>query len=228
LVTPASTFLLASKEIIWGIEPGTSNLYAFEVKDAPYYILPNGKTPLAASIFVSMSDSLAKAFEPNDARFSGWVGIDSVPAVGSTPAAVYYYSKKYKTVGLLTAPAEIIALFRLGEQFLIRAEARAQQNNTSGALADLNTIRTRAALPASTASAQSDILAAIARERRVELFLEQGHRFFDLRRTGALDALMSGVAPTKQGTWSNTSKWWPIPIADIQNDQNLIQTPGYN
>jgi len=228
LVAPAATFGLTSKEVIWGIEPGSSTLYAFEVKDAPYYLIPNGKTPLAAGTFVSMSDSLVKSFEPNDARFTAWVGVDSVPAAGSTPAAVYYYSKKYKAVGVLTAPLEIIALFRLGEQYLIRAEARARQNNINGALSDLNAIRTRANLPAATSPDQATTLAAIAHERRVELFLEQGHRFLDLRRTGALDPLMTVVAPAKGGVWTSYNKWWPIPVADVQNDKNLIQTPGYN
>lgn len=228
LVAPATTFALTSKEVIWGIEPGTGNLYAFEVKDAPYYLIPNGKTPLGAGLFASMSDSLVKSFEPNDARFTAWVGIDSVPATGATPAAVYYYSTKYKAVGVLSAPLEIIALFRLGEQYLIRAEARAQQNNIGGALADLNAIRSRAGLPAASTPDAATTLAAIAHERRIELFLEQGHRFLDLRRTGALDPLMSVVAPTKQGVWTSYSKWWPIPVADIQNDKNLIQTPGYN
>jgi hypothetical protein len=175
----------------------------------------------------TLSDSLVKAFEPGDARYINWVGADTVAASGSTPMTIYYYAYKYKAIGSYTAPQESVVLFRLGEQYLIRAEARAQQNNLAGALADLNAVRTRAGLPAAAAVSQTDILGAIQKERRVELFTETGHRFFDLRRTGALDALMTAVAPQKGGSWSSYKAWWPIPLTDIQNDTRLVQTPGY-
>ena len=121
-------------------------------------------------------------------------------------------------------------MFRLGEIYLIRAEARAQQGNSTGAgsaASDLNTVRARATLPPTTAVTQADMLAAIAHERRVELFCENGNRFFDLRRTGNLDAVMNVLAPLKGGSWASNKEWWPIPLSDIQNDINLTQTPGF-
>jgi hypothetical protein len=121
----------------------------------------------------------------------------------------------------------MIVLFRLAEQYLIRAEARAQQNNLGGAIPDLNTVRARAGLGGTTASTQADILTAILHECRVEFFTEEGHRFFDLRRTGNLDAVMNIMAPLKGGAWSTNKAWWPIPLTDIQNDTHLTQTPGY-
>jgi starch-binding outer membrane protein, SusD/RagB family len=227
LVNLAHTFLINSTEIIWGLEPFDEFGTPYIVQDAKAYILPNGVTPEAANIAVSLSDSLVDAFEPGDARFTNWVGADTVAASGSTPMTVYFYAYKYKANGTYTAPQESLVLFRLGEQYLIRAEARAQQNNLTGALADLNAIRARAGLSASTAVSQADVLAAIQRERRVELFVEDGHRFFDLRRTGSLDALMSSVAPQKGGAWASFKEWWPIPLTDIQSGPHLAQTPGY-
>jgi starch-binding outer membrane protein, SusD/RagB family len=227
LVNPAQTFLINSTEIIWGIEPFQLLGLSYIVKDAHDYILPNGATPISGDVRVCLSDSLVKAFEPGDARFTNWVGADTVAASGSTPTTIYYYDHKYKADSTYTTPQESVVLFRLGEQYLIRAEARAQQNNLTGALADLNAIRARAGLPASTAVSQADVLVAIQRERRVELFLEEGHRFFDLRRTGSLDALMNTVAPQKGGSWTSFKTWWPIPLTDIQNDTHLVQTPGY-
>jgi starch-binding outer membrane protein, SusD/RagB family len=228
LVKLAQTFLINSTEIIWGLEPFQGASYpAYVVKDTRAYILPKGVSPLAAFIFSSLSDSLVNAFEPGDARFTNWVGADTVAASGSTPMTVYYYAYKYKANVGYTAPQESLVMFRLAEQYLIRAEARAQQNNLTGALADLDAIRARAGLPASTALSQADVLAAIQRERRVELFVEDGHRFLDLRRTGNLDALMSTVCPQKGGAWASFKEWWPIPLTDIQNDTHLTQTPGY-
>lgn len=222
LTALSKTFLLNSPEIIWGIEPYSAGLYPYQVKDAKGFYMPAGKTPASIPVVATLSDSLMAAFEAGDARKANWVGKDSV-----SPTAIYYYAYKYTAIGTYTAPQEMIALFRLAEQYLIRAEARAQQNNLTGAAADLNTVRTRAGLSATTAAIQSDLLAAILRERRVELFTESGHRFFDLRRTGKLDALMNVLAPLKGGTWASFKAWWPIPVGDIQNDTHLTQTPGF-
>ncbi len=83
-----------------------------------------------------------------------------------------------KARGTYTTAQENIVMLRLAEQFLIRAEARAVLNDLNGALADLNFVRTRAGLPASAATTKPEILGAIQRERRVELFIESGHRYF--------------------------------------------------
>ena len=227
LVSPLNTFLIGSPEIIWGIEPDFSLGDAYIELDAPVYHVAAGVYPPTAAVGVCLSDSLVDAFEPGDLRYTDWVGVDSVAASGSTPAAVYYYAYKFKAIGAYTAPQEVIPMCRLAEQYLIRAEARARQNNLTGALADLNAIRARAGLPASTAVSQADVLAAILRERRVELFTELGNRFFDLRRTGNLDAVMNVIAPLKGGSWSSYKEWWPIPLSDVQNDTHLTQTPGF-
>jgi hypothetical protein len=215
----SKVFLLKSPEIIWGLEPVPTQ---FIVKDASTYYLPAGKTPASVGIPATLSDSLIGSFEAGDARYPTWVTRDSV-----SPTAIYYTPTKYTARGTYTAPQEMIAMFRLAEQYLIRAEARAQQSNLGGAISDLNIVRARAGLAATTASAQADVLAAILHERRVELFTEEGHRFFDLRRTGNLDAVMNIMAPLKGGSWTSSKAWWPIPLTDIQNDSHLTQTPGY-
>ena len=222
LTALSKVFLVNSPEIIWGVEPSNLGLYPYLVKDARSYYLPAGKTPAVAAVAGTLSDSLRATFEPGDARFSNWIGKDSV-----SPSAVYYYPYKYKANGTYTAAQEMVVLFRLAEQYLIRAEARAEQNNPAGAAADVNAVRARAGLAPTTAVTQTDLLAAILHERRVELFTESGQRFFDLRRTGNLDATMTIDAPLKGGSWSSYKDWWPIPVSDIQNDTHLTQTPGY-
>jgi hypothetical protein len=222
----SKVFLVNNPEVIWGVVPYNAGSYAYTVKDANAFYLPAGKTPSAQGVAGTLSDSLVKTFEAGDARYTNWVGIDTVPASGNTPMAIYYYPGKYK-VRSATAAQEVVVLFRLAEQYLVRAEARAQQNNMPGALTDLNMVRARASLPASAATTQAGVLTAILHERRVELFTEVGHRFFDLRRTGNLDAVMNVIAPLKGGAWSSFKAWWPIPVPDIQNNLHLTQTPGY-
>jgi hypothetical protein len=72
------------------------------------------------------------------------------------------------------------------------------------------------------------MLNAIYHERQVELFTEWGHRWFDLKRTGNLNAVMTAVAPAKGSTWSSYMQLMPIPPTDIMADPNIKQNQGYN
>ena len=73
-------------------------------------------------------------------------------------------------------------IFRLAELYLIRAEAAAELGNLATALSDLNIVRARAGLAASTAVTQQQVLSAIMHERQTELFTEWGNRWFDLEK----------------------------------------------
>ncbi|GAB3998999.1 RagB/SusD family nutrient uptake outer membrane protein [Spirosoma daeguense] len=118
-----------------------------------------------------------------------------------------------------------IVLMRLAEMYLIRAEARAQQNKlsgASGAIADLNVLRARAKAPAISVTAQADVVSAVERERIYELSFE-GHRWYDLVRTGRAQAVMSAFTPN----WNNRFELWPIPQREIQQNTALTQNPGY-
>ena len=119
-------------------------------------------------------------------------------------------------------------VIRLSEIYLIRAEARAQQQNLAPALSDLDTIRSRAGLPPCTANGIQETLNAIYAERRVELFSEYGHRWLDLKRVKAIDQVMTVVSPHKGGSWNDNDSLYPIPFQDIQADPKLSQNPGYN
>lgn len=167
-----------------------------------------------------MSEDLALAFEPDDHRDSLWVGNVPDPTV---PGTLDYYSAKYKdTQG--NGITEYSILFRIEEQYLIRAEARAQLGDISGAQDDLNMIRNRAGLTNTTAANLADLKEALLKERRSELFFEHGHRFFDLKRMGFADAVLSLVKPN----WDTNDALWPIPQSEILANPNLTQNPGYN
>ena len=117
-----------------------------------------------------------------------------------------------------------IVLIRLAEMYLIRAEARAQQGKLAPAVADLNVLRTRAKAPAVAVTAQADVLLAVERERVYELAFE-GHRWYDLVRTGRAQAVMSAFSPN----WNSRYELWPIPQSEIQQNPTLRgqQNPGY-
>jgi starch-binding outer membrane protein, SusD/RagB family len=76
-------------------------------------------------------------------------------------------------------------VIRFSDVLLMHAEAAAQMGDEGAALASLNRVRTRVGIPEISKSGPA-LLDAIYRERRIELGLE-GHRFFDLVRTGKAD-----------------------------------------
>ncbi len=115
-------------------------------------------------------------------------------------------------------------VFRLAEQYLIHAEAAAQLGNLGTAIADLNTVRARAGLGATTATGQADVLAAIMHERQVELFCEWGNRWFDLNRTGTAGTVLNA----EKGGFQSYMALYPVPLTQIQANPLLRQNQGYN
>lgn len=207
-----------NKEAIWQIQPINSPW----VPEATLFILPTSGPSLSQPIY--LRPSLMNEFETGDMRKTNWVG-----NVTTSSGATYYYPFKYK-IKAATTPAlqEYIMMFRLAEQYLIRAEARAQQNKLTESIADLNIVRNRAGLGnVITGPNQQNLLNIIYHERQIEFFSELGHRWFDLKRTGNLDAVMATIAPTKGGTWMPFKQLFPIPNTDIQADVNLRQNSGY-
>ena len=109
---------------------------------------------------------------------------------------------------------------RLADVILLYAEALNENNNTTAALTELNKIRTRAGLSNSTATTTGEIRQAIQDERRLELAFE-GQRWFDLVRTGTVDAEM--------GETVNPNYYiFPIPVSEVLASGGVIeQNPGY-
>lgn len=130
--------------------------------------------------------------------------------------AVTPHVNKYRRAGTLNDSP--IWILRMGEMYLIRAEARAQQNNVAGGLADLNAVRQRADVPATTAATKEALLLLIEDERRLELAFEP-HRWFDLIRTGRAQTVLRITNPNKF--------LFPIPTGEIRANPSLTQNQGY-
>jgi len=164
-----------------------------------------------------VTGSLLQAFEKGDNRRNAWLRANTV---GGTD---YTYPYKYK-VRNSTSVTENNIVLRLAEVYLIRAEARAQQDKIGDALADLNIIRQRAGLTPVTTSTETATLKAIMQERQTELFAEWGHRWLDLKRTGQANEVLVAI---KGANWQPADTLYPIPQSQIQLNPFLTQNPGY-
>jgi hypothetical protein len=172
----------------------------------------------ASTLNYAMRDELISAFETDDTRATKWVGTITIENV------VYKFPSKYKSRTNVNAEFQIC--LRLAEQYLIRAEARMWQDKLIGnnsAQSDLNVIRNRAGLANTTASTTATLTSAIAQERRIELFVEWGDRWFELKRTNTATEVL---APIKS-RWVPTATLYPIPEAAMLTNPNLTQNPGY-
>jgi hypothetical protein len=160
-------------------------------------------------------------------------GVFTLEATGGFPHL--YYSKKYFSNKSEEAPfgdpnpngGSNDRVIRFADVLLMHAEACAQAGDDAAARISLNKVRARARgsnssiLPNVTASG-SALLDAIYYERRVELALE-GHRFFDLVRTGRAASVLGSL-----GYVDATHRLFPIPLSQIQATNGAItQNPGY-
>lgn len=154
---------------------------------------------------------------PNDAFVTlvnnAAIGGNRNVLVAKTSAGLWYGNLYYRSPA--TDPAYVI---RIAELYLIRAEARAQLDNTAGALSDLNLVRDRAGIAPSAAVAKADVLLVIENERKIEFAFEP-HRWFDLVRTGRATAVL--------GLTDATKYILPIPATELLADKALEQNEGY-
>lgn len=121
-------------------------------------------------------------------------------------------------------------LMRLGETYLLKAEAQLKQNNTGGAATTINIIRARAnATPVTGAQINMDF---ILDERARELLAEENRRM-TLMRTGTLVERttrlnVQTINPVVGLLPKHTLM--PIPQTEINLNKDAIleQNPGYN
>ncbi|MFC4478965.1 RagB/SusD family nutrient uptake outer membrane protein [Flavobacterium chungangensis] len=205
-----NVFLKKSKETIWQFQPLRIGK---NTDEAATFIFTSGPPPL-----VSLTADFIDSLETGDLRRTNW--IKGITGQGQT----WYHAYKYRLNNAGTESLEYSVVLRLAEQYLIRAEARAQQGDLIGAKEDLNKIRSRAGLNNTSAISKEQILKAVAKERRKELFSEYGHRFFDLKRTGEISNIL---ILTKPG-WNAYDVMFPIPQNELNVNPNLLpQNEGY-
>ncbi len=204
------------------------------ITNGGYTLSPNyadafktGSPEAIFTVFFSASDQNGLPFQflPTG-RFEYAVGSGLLAAFGTTDKRRLTLLNSGDPLGRfavdkypdLATGASLVPVVRLAEMYLIRAEANL---GTAQSLADINLLRARAGVPASTAATTIDNVLA---ERFVELSFE-GHRWNDLIRTDKIDAVMTAINPA---TWNPAvDKLFPLPFYDLNINKNLVQNPGY-
>jgi starch-binding outer membrane protein, SusD/RagB family len=204
-------FLANSNEAIWQLSQPTLNT----TNEASYF-------GLLFTDYNVLNNQIVNTFEIDDKRFSTWVN------TFDTGSELLYYPFKYQQIEPEDPPREYSMVLRLAEQYLIRAEARAEQDDLAGAIADIDSIRARAGLlliqDTNPGIDKPTLLLAIEQERRVELFTEWGHRWFDLKRTDRATDVLS-VTKTE---WTSDDVLYPIPQSEFDRNPKLgSQNDGY-
>lgn len=146
----------------------------------------------------------------------------------------YYPADKYAFMHKMPTNASSAILMRLGEIYLLHAEALAMQNKLSEAASYVNKIRKRAglaSLPLSASANREAMIDAILKERRLELAFE-GFRFFDLVRHDKAAEVCAAVAQS-DNYWAVRNPLTPetilLPVSHEACEKNpsLLQNPGY-
>jgi len=138
--------------------------------------------------------------------------------IGTVGTGVQNRILKYPDGATNTDPALVM---RLAEVFFIRAEATALSGGSlADALADINLIRERAGVaPVASVASQDELIDLLLAEKYKELFLEGGHRFFDLVRLERHDDVLG---------LEDFRRILPLPQQELNIDGNLmVQNPGY-
>lgn len=193
LVPLDEVFLRTSKEAIWQLIPVRPN---FNTNEGNTFI------PITVPDF-SMAQTVIDAFGERDNRKADWI-LDY-----AYNGEVYPIPYKYK-VANGSDVTEYSVVLRLAEQYLIRAEARAQRGDWIGAVSDLDAVRGRAGLGLLADIAPGlqgqALLDTMEMERQRELFTEWGHRWLDLKRWGRVPA---------------ETAFYPVPEVEIRRNPNL-------
>ena len=182
------------------------------------------------------TQEVVDAFEAGDLRLETSI-LDIEQYIADNPGSSYAPDQGYEQTGYfnrkimarkgdlnigdaaLTNPDNYRAI-RYADVLLMAAEALNRGSiSDARALGYLNEVRNRALLP-DAASSGTNLTNDIYKERRVEL-VGEGHRFFDLVRTGRAAAEIDGFQAGKH-------ELFPIPIEEIVLSGNRWDNnPGY-
>jgi hypothetical protein len=180
------------------------------------------------------TQDLIDAYEEGDIRKEFSFATSYINAAGQTIQDVYVRKYRYSPA-LNNDNANNIPVIRYADVLLMYAECLNEERYETGgdAFRYLNQVRRRAGLAEKVAADipdQASFRLAMEQERRVE-FAFEGHRWFDLVRTGRAIPVINGkaeeinlVAPITENNLV-----FPIPQSQVEiNREKITQNPGYN
>lgn len=150
--------------------------------------------------------------------------------IGLTSSGIPYSKKLVKTSNTIADGGNNWVVLRLADVYLMIAESAAEVSDFSTANLYLNKIKTRAGVSAVALNSKDALLSEIEKERRLEL-IGEGHRWFDLVRTGKALSVMTNHFNNTPGystaKISEHNLLMPIPQSQINTDSAIKQNPGY-
>lgn len=179
------------------------------------------------------SDKLWNSYDQvNDIRFSAYLKDEPLLATQARSSTRLIYKYAGTTYGTAAENVANAKVFRTGEMYLIRAEAKAETSDVTGAATDLNALRAARITNYVNVSfaTKDDAINAIMDERFKELAFE-GHRFWDLKRRNLPVSRLAADAPNAAAMTlpaGNFKFLLPIPLTETQANPLIQQNPGYN
>lgn len=187
--------------------------------------------------FFEMSEGLFNTFSPDDVRTQVLLDDDidggAIDPVSDAPSTIFI--KKYPGRDGIFGLNDV-KMYRVSEQYLIKAEAQARMNDLDGAAATIDILRDARYgddQPTPSYASLEEAIDDILFERRLELAYE-GHRYIDIKRTR--DITNQGIIRNSNDCGGGTPCeleaddfrfTLPIPQAEVDVNPNIIQNPGY-
>ncbi|MCX2584367.1 RagB/SusD family nutrient uptake outer membrane protein [Pedobacter sp. MR22-3] len=220
LSDPADIFSLTNKnnnEIIFAVQFASGINGNSEGSSAYQQFSPSGAISGAKGHNLP-TKSFYQLYSASDKRKTAYVGLTSA----GTP-----FSTKLKASA--TTPVDggsNFVVLRYADVLLMLAEDENELGNSEVAKTYLNMVRKRAGLTDATQRTQEDVRAAISLERRLEL-IGEGHRWFDLLRTGTAISVMNAWFASQNITTriADHDLLQPVPQDQIDTDPAIKQNP---
>ena len=188
------------------------------------------------AIYVSMSNGLFNILNPDDIRTDLLLDNETEITEQTVESEDEYVVGKYIGRDVNFPGLQDLIIFRSSEMLLVRAEARARNNNLDQAQDDIELLRSTRGSSEITPDYTSVNIALedILKERRIELAFE-GHRFLDLKRFGLPVSRIPADTQINRGAdflaADDFRFTFPIPQAEIDRNDGIDdsdQNPGYN
>ncbi|WP_423129239.1 RagB/SusD family nutrient uptake outer membrane protein [Gaoshiqia sp. Z1-71] len=176
------------------------------------------------------TSDMIQVYEADDRRKDASLADSLLAADGNYATYEEKYIRKfYDPTAELQFDGGINVLpLRYADVLLMYAEALNETEKTTEAHDFLNMVRNRAGLGSLSGLSKPEFALALERERRVE-FLIEGHRWFDLVRTGRAQEIINNyyISLGLSFRVEDYELLMPIPQSERDIDPNLTQNTGY-